>query len=219
MLRPFSILIWLCCAAVSVTASASSKLELTWQDLVPDLASFEDPFKALSNDELFDLATVARLRERLAMGETVSDASAEEAAQAEDTLEARGIDVEALLESRQEIAEKRRAAAEATVSTLHGEQIRMPGYLLPLEFGDAKVTEFLLVPYVGACIHAPPPPPNQIVHVHYPSGYEQSSLFLPVWVEGVMSVANSSHDLHLVDGSADVAVGYTVTANLVDSYQ
>ena len=41
----------------------------------------------------------------------------------------------------------------------------MPGYLLPLEFSGKLVSEFLLVPWVGACIHTPPPPPNQIVHV------------------------------------------------------
>ena len=48
---------------------------------------------------------------------------------------------------------------------LDGKTIRIPGYVLPLEFSGSKVTEFLLVPWVGACIHTPPPEPNQIVYV------------------------------------------------------
>jgi uncharacterized protein len=41
----------------------------------------------------------------------------------------------------------------------------VPGFMVPLEDDLNQVTEFLLVPYAGACIHVPPPPPNQIVYV------------------------------------------------------
>ena len=52
------------------------------------------------------------------------------------------------------------------VKALDGQQVRLPGYIVPLEVSEeGRVTEFLLVPYFGACIHVPPPPPNQIVHV------------------------------------------------------
>jgi hypothetical protein len=52
-----------------------------------------------------------------------------------------------------------------TRSALDGAGIRLPGYVVPLESNGGKVKEFLLVPYFGACVHSPPPPANQIVHV------------------------------------------------------
>ncbi|MGL4829805.1 MAG: DUF3299 domain-containing protein, partial [Vibrio sp.] len=52
-----------------------------------------------------------------------------------------------------------------TVRTeLNGSRVKIPGFVIPLEGDDQKVTEFLLVPYFGACIHVPPPPPNQIIY-------------------------------------------------------
>ena len=52
-----------------------------------------------------------------------------------------------------------------TRSDLNGTRLRLPGYVVPLEFSKGEIKEFLLVPYFGACIHSPPPPANQIVHV------------------------------------------------------
>jgi hypothetical protein len=62
---------------------------------------------------------------------------------------------------------------------------------LPLEFAEGKVTEFLLVPFVGACIHTPPPPPNQIIHVKVESGFRSKGMFEPVWVDGVIKAEQS----------------------------
>ena len=51
-----------------------------------------------------------------------------------------------------------------TVESLDGETVRIPGFVLPLEFDETSIKEFLLVPYFGACIHTPPPPANQVIH-------------------------------------------------------
>ena len=49
------------------------------------------------------------------------------------------------------------------VEEYNGKQVKLPGFVVPLEYSDkGRVKEFLLVPYFGACIHYPPPPPNQI---------------------------------------------------------
>jgi hypothetical protein len=48
---------------------------------------------------------------------------------------------------------------------LQGTKVRLPGYVVPLEYSQGAIREFLLVPYFGACIHSPPPPANQIVLV------------------------------------------------------
>lgn len=83
-----------------------------------------------------------------------------------------------------------------TVASLDGKQIRLGGYPVPLE-NDAKgrVTEFFLVPYPGACIHVPPPPPNQIVLVRYPKGMKIDDIYSPLWVTGKLKVEKVSNDM------------------------
>jgi hypothetical protein len=109
----------------------------------------------------------------------------------------------------------------AIVEELNGQRIRIPGYLLPLEMSDTKVKEFLLVPYIGACIHVPPPPPNQIVHVNIVQneGYRVKTMYEPVWVSGEISVKSMVKDLYLVDGSAGVDIGYSMQATHIEPYK
>ncbi len=104
-------------------------------------------------------------------------------------------------------------------ATLDGVDIRMPGYVLPIEFDGVRTTEFLLVPFVGACIHVPPPPPNQIVHVTYRPGFENEGLYAPVVVTGRMSTRGSTVDLHLTDGRAPVESGYALEAARIEPYK
>ena len=71
---------------------------------------------------------------------------------------------------------------------------RVPGYMVPLEDNLEEVTEFLLVPYPGVCIHVPPPPPNQIVHVIM-EGNKKTQVRLwmeAVWVEGTLRLAEAT---------------------------
>ena len=217
--RLISLLFLLSALLLSGSVAAVPAKELTWQDLVPPMPAFEDPFKALSPDQLSDLGLVVRVREQIAAGRQPSQSTNKEANALEASLIEQGIDIEGLLARRAEITEKRRMAAESLVTELNGKQIRMPGYLLPLGFDGTKVTEFLLVPFVGACIHVPPPPPNQIVYVRFDEGYADPGIFSPVWVEGRMRVGGTDHELYLVDGSADVSVGYDLTAVTVEPYK
>ena len=78
---------------------------------------------------------------------------------------------------------------------------------------------FLLVPWVGACIHTPPPPPNQIVFVQTAEGIDNHGQFTPVWVSGVMAVKAATKDLFLVDGSTGINVGYRLTEARVEPYK
>ena len=109
----------------------------------------------------------------------------------------------------------------SVVKALNGQQVRIPGYFLPLELSDTKLTEFLLVPYIGACIHVPPPPPNQIVYVRTPQkkGYSSKNLYEPVWVTGVITAKSMVKDLYLADGSAGVNIGYTMQAKRIEPYK
>nr|WP_314494281.1 DUF3299 domain-containing protein [uncultured Pseudomonas sp.] len=83
-----------------------------------------------------------------------------------------------------------------TVATMDGKRIRLGGYPVPLE-GDAKgnSTLFFLVPYPGACIHVPPPPPNQLVLVRYPKGLKIDDIYTPLWVTGPLKVEKVNNDL------------------------
>jgi uncharacterized protein len=72
---------------------------------------------------------------------------------------------------------------------LDGRSVRIPGYIVPLDDFADEVTEFLLVPYFGACIHTPPPPPNQMVHVRVGRGSHGSTSWQePVWIEGRLQI-------------------------------
>lgn len=96
------------------------------------------------------------------------------------------------------------------VEALDGKKVRIPGYVVQLE-GDAdNVTEFLLVPYFGACIHVPPPPPNQIIHVQYAEGVPYENTYDAVWIEGTIKVERKEGDL--------AVVGYQMEADSVEVY-
>ncbi|MEL6680545.1 MAG: DUF3299 domain-containing protein [Pseudomonadota bacterium] len=64
--------------------------------------------------------------------------------------------------------------------------IRMPGFIIPLELSLEGVRSFVLVPYLGACIHVPPPPPNQLVFAEAAAPLPAQDLWDAVWVTGTM---------------------------------
>ena len=93
------------------------------------------------------------------------------------------------------------AYQQALVSTeinseLNGAMVRIPGFIVPLEFDDEQtVTQFFLVPYFGACLHMPPPPPNQIILVNSPQGVQLSALYDPFWVKGELRTTFQVNDM------------------------
>ncbi|MGA1326789.1 MAG: DUF3299 domain-containing protein [Rubrivivax sp.] len=88
------------------------------------------------------------------------------------------------------LARLRKVWDEAPVNPgLAGQRVRLPGYVVPLEeTREGALKEFLLVPYFGACIHSPPPPANQIVHVLVERPVKGVRSMDTVWVTGAMSV-------------------------------
>ena len=94
---------------------------------------------------------------------------------------------------------------------MNGQAIRIAGFLVPLEWGKREVKEFLLVPYFGACIHVPPPPANQIIHVVADKPYKAKEDMDAVWVSGILELATSQTDM----GDS----GYRLRARKVDLYK
>jgi len=83
-----------------------------------------------------------------------------------------------------------------TVPWMDGKTIRIGGYPVPLESDNkGRSIEFFLVPYPGACIHVPPPPPNQLLLVRYPKGIALDDIYTPLWVNGVLHIEKVSNDL------------------------
>ncbi len=103
-------------------------------------------------------------------------------------------------------------AKAPTVASLNGRKVKIPGFVVPLEMEGEVMSEFLLVPYFGACIHVPPPPANQVVHVR--AGNEETvasrSWWQTVWVIGRMSLEQNRSDL--------ASANYLITAETVEPY-
>ncbi len=98
-----------------------------------------------------------------------------------------------------------------TVKELNGKKIRIPGYTVPFEYGaDAQIKEFLLVPYFGACIHSPPPPPNQTVFIIADKPIKMKDLAQAVWIEGTIYTQTQESEL------ADAA--YTIKLTGIEEY-
>ena len=111
--------------------------------------------------------------------------------------------------------------AAPTVDKLDGELVKIPGFMLPLEFDDTNIKEFLLVPYYGACVHTPPPPANQIIHGKLESSFAINEIFAPVWISGKLNTVRSKSKLgeNGVSLSLDVETGYTMEVLDIEPYQ
>lgn len=83
--------------------------------------------------------------------------------------------------------------APADLQALDGKAVRIPGFMVPLEDDMKKVTEFLLVPSPQACIHVPPPPPNQMVLVEMDGVEDAKVEFGPIWIYGTLSLHSKRH--------------------------
>jgi hypothetical protein len=103
-------------------------------------------------------------------------------------------------------------SAAPVVESLDGKRVKLPGFVVPLEGDGKKLSEFLLVPYYGACIHVPPPPANQTVYVKVPKADAKiRHAFDTVWVTGILSAKPFSNDL--------ATAGYQMQAEEVIPYE
>lgn len=98
-----------------------------------------------------------------------------------------------------------------TESSLSGARIRIPGFAIPLERKGEKVTEFLIVPYFGACIHSPPPPANQIIHAVSKKPQSGMSSMDPVWTSGTLSLQRANTPWG--------AAGYRLEVERIEPYE
>ena len=155
---------------------ADDARELSWDDLVPDTATIEDPadLELPIQEDFFD-------------EQNWQDDSKEETFSPP-------------------------VYPTGVVRELDGALVKIPGYVVPLEVSEeGKVSEFLLVPYFGACIHFPPPPANQIVYIKAEEPIDLESTWAPIWVTGELSTDFRETDL--------AHAGYTMVAEATEVYE
>ena len=98
-----------------------------------------------------------------------------------------------------------------TNPSLVGQKVRIPGFVVPLEDSKDGMTEFLLVPYFGACVHSPPPPANQVIHVLPQSPVKNIRSMDAVWINGVIKTEKTDSYMG--------AASYRIEAQSVQPYQ
>ncbi|MGS4946009.1 DUF3299 domain-containing protein [Meridianimarinicoccus sp. RP-17] len=96
-------------------------------------------------------------------------------------------------------------------TALDGVSVKLPGFIIPLDTGAKGVTRFVLVPYVGACIHVPPPPPNQLVFVTTETPWPSDKLWDAIWVYGRLSASLQSTEI--------AEIGYQIAAKRIEVYE
>ena len=188
--------------------------DISWENLTAKSNEFNDPFLSLSPDQLYNLSIVARYQAR----DSLSEAEKTEYNNLLAQLESQSIDVEDLLEKRQEVTEHSKRIAMQPNVELQGKAIKIPGFITPVEFDGDKVIKFFLVPTAGACIHTPPPPPNQIVLVDYPQGLTLTSLQDAFSIEGKLEIESQKQEVNYSDGAAMVNAVYMMSADKITKY-
>ncbi len=170
---------------LSAEVRAQTSEVITWDALVPDPLSENADFAAI-NDR--PLSAQARDPQAVLPHSNVFDP----------------------LSGGNDVVQEWEESAYQVASELLGASLTIDGYVLPLASEQGRVVEFLLVPWVGACIHTPAPPPNQIIHVSYPKGLELEQNFDAVRLTGTLTYEPDDYRLFLVDGRRDIPTSYAL---------
>ena len=100
--------------------------------------------------------------------------------------------------------------AAPPTKTYIGKPIQIAGYVVPLDAERMQSSDFLLVPYFGACVHSPPPPANQIILIKPPKGSRFRTMDA-IWVEGILTEGKTSSEV----GTST----YVLTADKITPYR
>lgn len=200
---------------VSQLSMAADIRQINWETLTAHIIQqYDSPFDSLTDEQLDRLWVIAQVIDSQTAGLEVSAQELESADIERQILTQQELDVDALFEARQQYIARMIREDESTNPELHNQLVEMQGFFLPLEFSGEKVSEYLLVPYVGACIHVPPPPANQIIYGKLAQPIDMPrSLYTVVTVTGRMSTQAIKPELSFVDGTSQVSVGYQLAAD------
>jgi nickel/cobalt transporter (NicO) family protein len=189
---------------------------VTWPDLQPkQTTTIEKDYERLPESQLMEFAELVRRQDDVKLHNRPEDQV--EADRLRQSLTQQGVDVDKLREQVDRARAHQWEQATQINATIDDQQIKIMGYLLPIEYTPGnQVSRFLLVPFVGACMHVPPPPPNQVIYVEPEAPIDDPGLFAKVWLEGTIRQQPSSHVLFRVDGNQRVDVSYALDLTAIE---
>jgi hypothetical protein len=125
-------------------------------------------------------------------------------------------EVDALMEAPTVVHEgtfkQQQTGSFRAIPELDGVKVKIAGYIVPVEVdGDSQMSEFFIVPYFGACIHVPPPPPNQIILARLAKPIPVTEIYDAYWIEGTLNVEKAENDI--------AATAYTLTTEKVTLWE
>ncbi|GIU18803.1 DUF3299 domain-containing protein [Shewanella sp. MBTL60-007] len=185
---------------------------LDWQVLAPIIKEQDVHLPDVTESQKRLLATVIQLQD------SAKPVDRENVMKARQRLADDGVDVDAALDARVRYMSLAQRKAESLNTEVNGKRVSMSGFVVPTKFNGVKATEFLLLPYAGACIHMPPPAANQIVKLSYPAGFEVENVQFPVTVSGTINAEKKTELVQLVDGKMNVTMGYAMDALTIEKY-
>ena len=201
---------------VSVSAGTNS---VKWEDLDVKLRPY-NPMVGLSIDQkitMQDIRNYLDKRQKTGALEPENQARLDELIA---VLEKQGVEVKKrLAKADKESVQGLQNLKKGMTAKFDGKEIEISGYVVPLGFESKGVTEFLLVPWVGACIHTPPPAPDQIIQVKTHEPYLMKSIEQPVTIAGRVKVTMEQSNVYIVDGRMDLTIGYAMVTERVRDYK
>ena len=201
-------------------AFAEKPKEIYWDNLIPNMGVPDNPVMGLSPNNQYDLRMLHNIRKLKEDGNiTPADPQYKEGEELTQKLERKGLDVNLMVKAFDELLAEIKRRNMVPNKELNGQLVRIPGYALPLEYSETAVKEMLLVPNIGACIHTPPPPANQIVYVDMKQPYKAKKLYEPIWVTGRLKVVSTQKSVAYSDGGSEVESVYTLEAISVEPYE
>lgn len=192
--------------------------DITWDDLIPEAKPISDPFKDMDYEILKEIKSLVLLND----AKSRRDLSTEESKrkkELETSIEKKNINFDSLMVIRSQIIEQRESASIAIVEDLLNTKVAITGFVLPLEIKGTTTDEFLLVPWVGACIHTPPPASNQIIYIKLKQPITINGMYDASKIKGILRSDQKNNSVFMMDGNGDVGSSYTidnVTAEVID---
>ena len=76
-----------------------------------------------------------------------------------------------------------------TMAEFENQIVSISGFIVPIDFyNDKSVKSFFFVPYFGACIHLPAPPPNQMIFVQLEQGFKDVDITKTYTLAGKLNI-------------------------------
>jgi hypothetical protein len=219
MRRFFIFLLLIAVLSPSITSAEVAKT-LGWRDLVPKLEPLKNPLEGLEPTLRYDIEYLATIRYWTDTGQIFEvDSEFERGVELEHQFKKDRVDFEPMVASFNNFLNEIDRRNRMVVQELDGELVRIPGFALPLETSATAVSEFLLVPSIGACIHTPVPPANQLVFVKLNQSYKMSKLYEPIWITGRMKIESVQRAVSYSDGKNGVESAYAMEAVSIEPYR